>query len=116
VSPFKPQQAFTQVELIDYVDDALAGASEIDGVIARDVVDWVIDLVISALRADPGIPDRTRLHWETFFADLSNHASDDLHDLNGLIQPREAIWAIKEFFIDHGTDDNPSAPQARAGA
>src|SRR4051794_20058869 len=29
---------------------------------------------------------------------------------NGLIQPRAAIWAIEDFFIDCGTGDKPSAP------
>jgi hypothetical protein len=39
VSVSKPKSAFTQAELIDYVNDTLADAAELDGVIARDVVE-----------------------------------------------------------------------------
>jgi hypothetical protein len=75
--------------------------------------------VITALRKDASgsIPNRTRLHWEAFLADASARASFDLRYLNRLIQPREAIWAIEQFFLDlHDTDDKPSAPQASAEA
>ena len=105
-------------KLIAYVDDALADAAETDGVIARVVVEGVIDRVISALRKDDSgsIPDRTRLYWEAFFSDASDRATSDLHRLNGLISREQAIWAIEDFFAGASTEDKPSAPQASAGA
>ena len=55
VSPSKPKQAPAQAkliaDLIAHVDLELADAAETAGVVARDVVEWVIDRVITALRS-----------------------------------------------------------------
>jgi hypothetical protein len=105
-------------ELIAHVHDALADAAETEGVIAREIVEDVIDRVITALRKDDSgrIPERSREAWEAFFSDASDRATSDLHRLNGLISREQAIWAIEDFFADASTDDKPSAPQASAEA
>jgi hypothetical protein len=105
-----------QSDLIAYVERALEDAAETDGVVVRDIVEWVIDRVITALRTDDRIPARTRDHWEAFFADAGNKATYDLHWLNGLIKPQQAIWAIEDFFTDRSMDDKLTAPQAGARA
>jgi hypothetical protein len=106
---------FTQAELINYVHDELA---YLDGEEAYDVIETVIDRVIAALRADRSIPARTLAQWEDFFLDATKDAARDLRYLDGLIKPREAIWAIENFFDDRSdsTDAKPSAPQASAEA
>jgi hypothetical protein len=103
-------------ELIADVSFALEDAAETDGVVVRDIVEWVIDRVITALRTDDRIPARTRDHWEAFFADAGNKATYDLHWLSGLIKPQQAAWAVEDFFSDRSIDDKPGAPQAGAGA
>jgi hypothetical protein len=106
---------FKRSELIANVEYELADATETDGVVARDVVEWVIDRVITALRTDDRIPVRTRDHWEAFFADASNKATYDLHWLGGLIKHQQAAWAIEEFFINRSCESGePTAPQADA--
>ena len=72
----------------------------------------MITRVIVALRSDPGLPARTTLQWEGFFADAIDRAMFDLRRLNGLVSREQAIWAIEDFFIAREL----SAPQASAGA
>jgi hypothetical protein len=99
-------------DLIAHVRDELAYVGDED---AYDVVETVIDRVIAALRADRSIPARTLAQWEDFFLDAAKDAARDLRHLEKLIEPRDAVWAIEDFFHDYGADE-PDAPQASAGA
>ena len=103
-------------ELIAYVSFVLEETAETDGEFARDIVEAVIGCVIKALRADPGLTARTLLHWEAFFADASNRATYDLRRIDGLIQPREAIRAIEDFFIELDAERAALKASAEAGA
>jgi hypothetical protein len=98
-----------RADLIAHVRLALEEAAETDGEVARDIVETVMIHVIKALRTDPAIPVRSLADWELALADASNRATFDLRRLDGLIDPREAVWAIEDFFIDY------SAPPVREG-
>jgi hypothetical protein len=103
---------------IAYVRYALAEAAETDGEVAYDIFETVIIRVIVALRADPGLPARSRAHWELALADAIGFAAHGLRRLNGLVSRQQAIWAIEDFFINRSCDTSgePSAPQASPGA